>query len=68
MEDPIGQENRYLEMRKAAKTIADMSFEVDRLGGKVYLDLVLILFVLLVVSSLTFRLLYFSNHSSIPVE
>ncbi|KAH6783891.1 BCL-2-associated athanogene 3 [Perilla frutescens var. hirtella] len=40
-EDPISQEKRYLEMRKnakmekAAKTISQISFEVDRLGGQV---------------------------------
>lgn len=41
VEDPISQEKRYLEMRKnakmekAAKTISDISFEVDRLAGQV---------------------------------
>ncbi|XP_010555653.1 PREDICTED: BAG family molecular chaperone regulator 1-like [Tarenaya hassleriana] len=41
VEDPISQEKRLLEMRKNAKTekaskaIADISFEVDRLGGRV---------------------------------
>ncbi|KAK4363374.1 hypothetical protein RND71_018615 [Anisodus tanguticus] len=41
LEDPLSQEKRYLEMRKsakmekAAKTISDISFEVDRLAGKV---------------------------------
>ncbi|CAN4085280.1 unnamed protein product [Withania somnifera] len=41
VEDPLSQEKRYLEMRKnakmeqAAKTISDISFEVDRLAGQV---------------------------------
>lgn len=41
VEDPLCQEKRYLELRKnakmekAAKTIADISFEVDRLAGQV---------------------------------
>lgn len=41
MEDPISQEKRILEMRKkakmekAAKSISDISFEVDRLAGQV---------------------------------
>ncbi|KAI3508256.1 hypothetical protein L1887_23262 [Cichorium endivia] len=41
MEDPISQEKRFLEMRKnakiekAAKSISDISFEVDRLAGQV---------------------------------
>ncbi|KAL2558583.1 BAG family molecular chaperone regulator 3 [Forsythia ovata] len=41
MEDPISQEKRYLEMRKnakmekAAKSISEISLEVDRLGGQV---------------------------------
>lgn len=40
-EDPISQEKRFLEMRKiaakekAVKAISDISFEVDRLAGKV---------------------------------
>lgn len=43
MEDPISQEKRYLEMRKtakmekAAKSISEISLEVDRLAGQVYL-------------------------------
>ncbi|KAL3530781.1 hypothetical protein ACH5RR_010103 [Cinchona calisaya] len=41
MEDPISQEKRYLEMRKttkmekAAKSISEISLEVDRLAGQV---------------------------------
>lgn len=41
IEDPLSQEKRYLELRKnakmekAAKTISDISFEVDRLAGQV---------------------------------
>lgn len=41
IEDPISQEKRYLEMRKnakvekAAKTISDISLEVDRLARQV---------------------------------
>ncbi|KAJ9545959.1 hypothetical protein OSB04_025666 [Centaurea solstitialis] len=41
VEDPISQEKRHLEMRKkakmekAAKSISDISFEVDRLAGQV---------------------------------
>ncbi|KNA09459.1 hypothetical protein SOVF_153400 [Spinacia oleracea] len=41
VEDPISQEKRYLEMRKnakmekAAKTISEISLQVDRLGGQV---------------------------------
>ncbi|CAL0315989.1 unnamed protein product [Lupinus luteus] len=41
MEDPISKERRYLEMRKnakmekATKYISEISFEVDRLGGRV---------------------------------
>lgn len=41
MEDPISQEKRYIEMRKnakmekAAKTISEISLEVDRLAGQV---------------------------------
>ncbi|RDX95295.1 BAG family molecular chaperone regulator 1, partial [Mucuna pruriens] len=41
MEDPISQEKRYLEMRKnakmerSAKSISEISLEVDRLGGQV---------------------------------
>lgn len=41
VEDPISQETRYLEMRKstkkekAANSISDISFEVDRLAGQV---------------------------------
>ncbi|XP_019149772.1 PREDICTED: BAG family molecular chaperone regulator 1-like [Ipomoea nil] len=41
VEDPISQEKRYLEMRKnakmekAAKTISEISLEVDRLAGQV---------------------------------
>ncbi|GMH19659.1 hypothetical protein Nepgr_021500 [Nepenthes gracilis] len=41
IEDSIGQEKRYLEMRKnakmekAAKSISDISFQVDRLAGQV---------------------------------
>nr|XP_043614480.1 BAG family molecular chaperone regulator 1-like [Erigeron canadensis] len=41
MEDPISQEKRLVEMRKnakmekAAKSISDVSFEVDRLAGQV---------------------------------
>ncbi|KAE9592607.1 hypothetical protein Lal_00028627 [Lupinus albus] len=40
-EDPISQEKRYLEMRKnakmekAAKSVSEISLEVDRLGGRV---------------------------------
>lgn len=40
-EDPISQEKRFLEMRKtaiiekAAKTISEISLEIDRLGGQV---------------------------------
>lgn len=40
-EDPISKEKRYLEMRKnakmekAAKTLSDISLEVDKLGGQV---------------------------------
>lgn len=43
MEDPLSQEKRLLEMRKnakmekAAKSISDISFEVDRLAGQVTL-------------------------------
>lgn len=43
MEDPLSQEKRHLEMRKnakmekAAKSISDISFEVDRLAGQVTL-------------------------------
>lgn len=41
VEDPISQEKRYLEMRrnakmeKAAKSISEISLEVDRLAGQV---------------------------------
>ncbi|KAI3724359.1 hypothetical protein L2E82_36131 [Cichorium intybus] len=41
LEDPISQEKRFLEMRKnakmekGAKSISDISFEVDRLAGQV---------------------------------
>lgn len=41
MEDPISQEKRYLEMRKAAKlekaakSISEISLEIDRLAGQV---------------------------------
>ncbi|RAL52201.1 hypothetical protein DM860_016050 [Cuscuta australis] len=41
VEDPISQEKRYIEMRKnakmekAAKTVSEISLEVDRLGGQV---------------------------------
>lgn len=41
IEDPISQEKRYLEMRKtakmekAAKSISEISLEVDRLAGQV---------------------------------
>ncbi|KAL5567811.1 hypothetical protein UlMin_024386 [Ulmus minor] len=41
MEDPLSQEKRFLEMRrtakmeKAAKSISEISLEVDRLGGRV---------------------------------
>lgn len=41
LEDPISQEKRHLQMRKnakmekAAKSISDISFEVDRLAGQV---------------------------------
>ncbi|KAF2561039.1 hypothetical protein F2Q70_00015188 [Brassica cretica] len=41
IEDPIGQEKRFLEMKKIAKTekaskaVSDISLEVDRLGGRV---------------------------------
>ncbi|KAL4557116.1 hypothetical protein LXL04_035286 [Taraxacum kok-saghyz] len=41
VEDPISQEKRYVEIRKnsklekAAKSISDISFEVDRLAGQV---------------------------------
>ncbi|XP_019191802.1 PREDICTED: BAG family molecular chaperone regulator 3-like [Ipomoea nil] len=41
VEDPISQEKRYLEMRKnakmekAAKSVSEISLEVDRLGGQV---------------------------------
>ena len=41
MEDPISQEKRYLEMRKnakmekAAKSVSEISLEVDRLAGRV---------------------------------
>lgn len=41
IEDPISKEKRYLEMRKnakmekAAKTISEISLEVDRLAGQV---------------------------------
>lgn len=44
IEDPISQEKRYLEMRKnakvekAAKTISDISLEVDRLARQVSRD------------------------------
>lgn len=40
-EDPISKEKRYLEMRKnakmekVAKTLSDISVEVERLGGQV---------------------------------
>lgn len=40
-EDPISKEKRYLEMRKnakmekVAKTLSDISLEVERLGGQV---------------------------------
>ncbi|GMP70138.1 hypothetical protein CsSME_00029114 [Camellia sinensis var. sinensis] len=43
VEDPISKERRYLEMRKnatmekASKSISDISLEVDRLAGQVYL-------------------------------
>lgn len=42
VEDPISQEKRFLEMRKnakkekAAKSISEISLEVDRLAGQVY--------------------------------
>lgn len=41
IEDPLSLEKRYIEMKKnakmekAAKTISDISFEVDRLAGQV---------------------------------
>lgn len=41
LEDPISQEKRYLEMRKnakmerAAKSISEISLDVDRLAGQV---------------------------------
>lgn len=41
-EDPISQEKRYIEMRKnakmekAAKSISEISLEVDRLAGQVH--------------------------------
>lgn len=44
-EDPISQEKRYLEMRKnakmekAAKSISEISLEVDRLAGEVIASL-----------------------------
>lgn len=46
MEDPISQEKRYLEMRrnakmeKDAKSISEVSLEVDRLAGQVLFFLV----------------------------
>ena len=48
-EDPIGQEKRFLEMKKIAKTEkaskadSDISLEVDRLGGRVMRPLLLFL-------------------------
>lgn len=42
LEDPISQEKRYIEMRKnakmekAAKSISEISLEVDRLAGQVH--------------------------------
>ena len=44
IEDPISQEKRYLEMRrnakmeKASKSISEISLEVDRLAGQVFLE------------------------------
>lgn len=53
VEDPISQEKRYLEMRKtakmekAAKSISEISLEVDRLAGQVINQLFLFFLVFL---------------------